>query len=105
MKTPRCPSGLWIRGEACQALLDRAHRLIALGDFGARLQGIVHTASDVLDDIDESLLSRHPVLHAADYAMAAQLHRRLEEVQAAIPPHWRTRPPTRPFPPGNPQSA
>ncbi len=104
MKTPRCPSGLWIRGEACQSLLDRAQRLIALGDFGARLQGIVHTASDVLDDIDETLLSRHPVLHAADFAMVAQLHRRLEEVQAAIPPHSRTRPPARPSPCGTPQA-
>ena len=94
MSSP-CPPALSTRVEACASLLARARQLVARRDLGARLQEIVHAASDVLDDIDESLLARHPVLHAADFASVAHLHRLLEEVQAGIPARLRTRPPAR----------
>lgn len=87
-----CPTALSTRLATCASLLARAAQLVDRRDFGGRLQGLVHAASDVLDDVDGLLLARHPVLHAAEFAAVACLHRQLEAVQAGIPDRLRTRP-------------
>jgi hypothetical protein len=79
------------KGRLCGSILNEAERLVRLGRFGAQVNQLVSRACDVLDDMDESLVVMHPVRDAADFATAADLHRRLERIQAAIPAAKRNR--------------
>ncbi len=78
----------------CASILSDAQRLVRIGQFDTRLNQFVYHACELLDDMDEVLVSLHPVRDAADFTTAAGLHRVLEQIQAAIPSVNRARPAT-----------
>jgi len=82
----------WPHAMLCARLLAKARWRARLGRFDARLVEWVYLASDLLDDLDEVLLTAHRSRDERYFAIAARLHRKLEQVQAAIPPAKRVRP-------------
>jgi len=71
--------------DMCASILTEARQLVRIGQFGAPLKQLVFRACELLDDMDEVLLALHPVRNSGDFAVAAALHRQLEQIQAAIP--------------------
>jgi hypothetical protein len=73
------------KAQTCARILGEAEKLARIGALGAPLLLLVFRANDILDDLDELLLTRHPLRDKAAFAEAAALHRQLERIQAAIP--------------------
>ena len=71
-------------GICAKALAD-AHRLVRVNRFGSSLGQLLFRASELLDDMDEVLVGLHPERNGAEFASAAALHRKLEQIRAAIP--------------------
>ena len=69
----------------CATSLAEAGRLVRMGQWGAPLDERISRACDVLDDIDDVLVTLCPQQNGAEFATAAALHRELEQIQAAIP--------------------
>ena len=68
----------------CAEILGEAQRLSELGRFGPPINQLVIRASELLDDMDEILVGLDPTTNGPDFALAADLHREIEYVQAAI---------------------
>ena len=81
------------KAEICAKILAEARRLVRIGQLGAPLNQLVFRACELLDDLDEVLVALHPARNGGEFAMAAALHRELEQIQAAIPVPNRGRPP------------
>lgn len=77
------------RADFCSAALSEARKLVATAAFGPALGGLLARACDVLDDMDEILITLNPRLHREAYLHAAELHRALEEVQSLLPRQFR----------------
>lgn len=57
---------------------------------GSALLGqLLGRACELLDEIDEALVARHPVRGQEVFARAAALHRDLEAIQSLMPPDRR----------------
>jgi len=77
----------------CDVLLVEARSRIRIGKFDARLDELVFLAGEILDDLDAVLVQLDPLYDSSEFAVAARLHRDLEQVQSAIPSSNRGRPP------------
>jgi len=77
------------RADFCSRALSEARRLVTTGAFGSTLNGLLTRACDVLDDMDEILVTLNPYLDREAYVQAAELHRTLEEIQALLPRQFR----------------
>jgi hypothetical protein len=104
LTTPRKPAhvvplansaGMLARSRGvCAQVLKEAHRLSGLSIYTADFGRLLSRASELLDEIDELLLTLHPESNPSEFAMAAELHRTLEQIQASIPARFRGRPVT-----------
>jgi len=83
------PSDLERQAELCAKVLAEARRLSSERFFGAPLYRVAFRAGELLDDLDEILVDLDPVRDGPSFALAAKLHRELEQVQAAIADHRR----------------
>jgi hypothetical protein len=79
------------KARVCASVLAEARRLADSGNFGPLLNQLVARACELLDDVDEILVTLDPVGEASGFATAARLHRELEQIQALIPTRWRAR--------------
>jgi hypothetical protein len=77
----------------CDVILVEARSRLRVGKLDARLDELVFLAAEILDDLDTVLVTLDPQDHALEFATAARLHRDLEQIQSAIPPFNRSRPP------------
>ena len=77
--------------DICARTLVEAARLVRLGQLGPLLEQRISRACEVLDDIDDVLITLSPERNGAEFATAAALHRELEQIQAAIPVPLRKR--------------
>jgi hypothetical protein len=80
------------KAEICAKVLAEARRLVRIGQHGPTLNQLVFRACELLDDMDEVLVALHPVRNGGEFAIAAALHRELEQIQATIPAPYRGRP-------------
>jgi hypothetical protein len=78
--------------ERCEKLIGKARWRARLRIHDSCLSGLLAEASELLDDLDEVLVRRHPVRDAALFAEAARLHRDLARIQASVPSVRRGRP-------------
>ena len=78
------PSDLERQAGLCAKVLAEARRLSSEGIFGAPLYRVVFRAGELLDDLDEILVDLDPVSDGPSFALAAKLHRELEQLQASI---------------------
>ena len=72
------------KADFCADVLLEAHRLARLERAASQLNQYVARACDLLDDMDEVLVTLDPVHDSSDFATAAALHRQLECIQAAM---------------------
>jgi hypothetical protein len=79
------------KARVCANVLAEVRRLADSGNFGPPLNQLVARACELLDDMDEILVTLDPVGDASGFATAARLHRELEQIQALIPAPWRAR--------------
>jgi len=79
-------------GRVCAQVLKEARRLSALSIYNADFGRLLSRATELLDEIDELLVTVHPEWYPREFAMAADLHRTLEQLEAAIPAGFRGRP-------------
>jgi hypothetical protein len=77
------------KAKVCASVLTEARRLTDQTRFGPLLNQLVARACELLDELDEILISLDPLRDGDDFATAAMLHRELEHVQAAIAAQWR----------------
>ncbi len=80
------------KADLCASILAEARRLVRIGQFEAPLNQLVFRACELLEDVDEVLVALHPIRDGGAFAVAAGLHRELEQIQAAIPAASRGRP-------------
>ncbi len=79
------------KARACARILAEARRLARSGQPGPPLDQSLLRAVELLDDIDEVLVVLHPARNNEEFAMAAALHRDLEQIQAVIAVRRRVR--------------
>jgi len=79
------------KARICANVLTEARRLADAETFGPLLNQLIARACELLDDIDEILITLDPVGDAGNFATAAALHRKLEQIQAIVPARWRGR--------------
>ena len=84
-----CQAEFFQRAAFCSGTLSEARRLVTESAFGSTLSGLLARACDVLDDMDEILITLNPREHREAYLRAAELHRALEEIQALVPRQFR----------------
>ena len=84
-----CQAEFFQRADFCSGTLSEARRLVTKSAFGSTLSGLLARACDVLDDMDEILITLNPREHREAYLRAAELHRALEEIQASVPRQFR----------------
>jgi hypothetical protein len=70
--------------DVCGKALAEARHLVRRGRSDALVGQLIARASELLDDMDETLVALHPTRNAVDFAAAATLHRELEQIQAEI---------------------
>jgi len=79
------------KAHACDRILAEARRLVRTRQLGPPLDQSLLRACELLDDIDDMLVALHPALNDEEFAMAAALHRDLEQIQALIAARHRVR--------------
>ncbi len=79
------------KAHACDRILAEARRLVRTRQLGPPLDQSLLRACELLDDIDDMLVVLHPALNDEEFAMAAALHRDLEQIQALIAARHRVR--------------
>ena len=72
------------KAHACDRILAEARRLVRTRQLGPPLDQSLLRACELLDDIDDMLVVLDPALNDEEFAMAAALHRDLEQIQAVI---------------------
>ena len=79
------------KARICANVLTEARRLADAETSGPLLNQLIARACELLDDVDEILITLDPVGEARDFATAAALHRELEHIQAIAPARRRGR--------------
>jgi hypothetical protein len=74
---------LWRKADICARILAEARKFSDLGQLGGPLNQLVVRASELLEDIDAILIGVDPATSGL-FAIAANLHRELEFLQADI---------------------
>jgi hypothetical protein len=78
------PPELTRKSDICAKVLAEARKLSQAGQFGTLPNQLVIRAGELLDDMDEILVALEPARNRASFALAASLHRELEQVQATL---------------------
>jgi hypothetical protein len=78
------PLDLTRKADICAKVLAEARKLSQAGQFGTLPNQLVVRAGELLDDMDEILVALDPARNRTSFALAAALHRELEQVQAAL---------------------
>jgi hypothetical protein len=78
------PPELARKSDICAKVLAEARKLAQAGQFGSLPIQLVVRAGELLDDMDEILVALDPARNLASFAIAAALHRELEQVQATL---------------------
>ena len=78
------PPELTRKSDICAKVLAEARKLSQAGQFGTLPNQLVVRAGELLDDMDEILVALDPARNRASFALAAALHRELEQVQATL---------------------
>jgi hypothetical protein len=78
------------KADICAKVLAEARKLALAGQFGTLTNQLVGRAGELLDDMDDILVALHPARDGPSFAIAASLHRELENVQMIIT-RWRRR--------------
>jgi hypothetical protein len=78
------PPALTRKSEICAKVLAEARKLALAGQFGTLPHQLVVRAGELLDDMDEILVALDPARSRASFAIAANLHRDLEQIQATL---------------------
>ena len=81
------------KAHARDRILAEARRLVRTGQPGSPVDPALLRACEPLDDIDDMLVVLQPALNDEEFAMAAALHRDLEQIQALIATRRRVRMP------------
>ena len=79
------------KSRACARILAEARRLARTRQLGPPHDESLLRAGELLDDIDDMLIVLHPARNDEEFAMAAALHRDLEQIQAVIAVRARVR--------------
>jgi hypothetical protein len=72
------------KANVCDEILTEARRLTRAGRFEAPLNQLIARACELLDEIDEILVTLRPSRDGREFGAAAALHRELEFVQDAF---------------------
>jgi hypothetical protein len=78
------PSEIARKAGICADVLEEARKLAQPDKYGPLVNQLVARACELLDDIDEILVALDPESNGQEFAIAATLHRQLEQLQAAI---------------------
>ena len=78
------PPELTRKSDICAKVLAEARKLAQAGQFGSLPIQLVVRAGELLDDMDEILVALDPAMNRECFALAAALHRELEQVQATL---------------------
>jgi hypothetical protein len=84
------PPDLASKADICAKVLAEARKLSLAGQFGTLPNQLVARAGELLDDIDEILLTLDPARNRPSFAIAATLHRELAYIQSTLT-NWRRR--------------
>ena len=79
------PPDLASKADICDKVLAEAREFSRGGQFGGLPDQLVARAIELLDDMDEILITLDPAGNQRSFAIAATLHRELALVQAALP--------------------
>jgi hypothetical protein len=74
----------------CMSALTEARRQIVARRFGPLLSQLLARVCELLDEMDEVLISLDPVREHEAFVRLAALHRELEEVQSLVPSKYRS---------------
>jgi hypothetical protein len=92
-KLAKWPSSLvidFVRGEVmrkadiCADTLEEARKLSQLRKHGPPLNALVARAGELLDDLDEMIVTLDPMRNTQAMAVTARLHGQLEQIEAAV---------------------
>jgi hypothetical protein len=72
--------------NVCGEILAQARRLVASGNCGTPLNHLLSRATELFDELDEILVVLDPQHDVNDFALAAVLHRELEQLLSLAPP-------------------
>ena len=72
------------KAHICAEVLNEARRLYAAGRLDGSLSQLVARSCELLDDLDEILVTLRPSQDKREFAAAAALHRELEFLQEAL---------------------
>jgi hypothetical protein len=72
------------KAHICAEVLNEARRLYAAGRLDGSLSQLVARSCELLDDLDEILVTLRPSQDNHEFASAAGLHRELEFLQKAL---------------------
>ena len=72
------------KAAVCRGIFFAARELTQQRVFGPPLESLLARAGDAIDDIDNVLVALDPVRDAPMFAVAANLQRQLEELQASM---------------------
>jgi hypothetical protein len=78
------PPELSRKSDTCAKVLAEARKLALAGQFGTLPHQLVVRAGELLDDMDEILVALDPARNRTSFALAAALHRELEQIQATL---------------------
>jgi hypothetical protein len=78
------PPELTRKSDICAKVLAEARKLALAGQFGTLPNQLAVRAGELLDDMDEILVALDPARNRASFALAAALHRELEQIQATL---------------------
>ena len=77
------------KANICSKVVAEARRHVQAGRFGAPLGQLFARACELLEEMDELLVSFRPERDWREFAMTAALHRQIEEIQSATSAHRR----------------
>src|SRR5262249_54493155 len=81
----RLPGRVTNQMDLCSSVLREARQLVVTRRFGPALGQLVSRATDLLDEIDETLVGVHPSGCPEAFASVAALHRELESIRTQVP--------------------
>jgi hypothetical protein len=83
------------KSDICAKVLAEVRKLSQAGQFGTLPNRLVVRASELLEDMDEILVALDPARNRRSFAIAAAMHRELEQIQATLTDLRKRRGPSR----------
>jgi len=72
------------KADYCARVLAEARRISEVDQFGGLLNQMVARAVELLDEMDEILVTLDPTSNGPIFSTAGKLHRELEHIQAVV---------------------